>query len=204
MSTFNSKVDDYIAGSADFAKPILEYLRGIIHEACPEVEEVMKWGLPHFDYKGDMMCILAAYKKHCSFSLFKAELMEHPQLKENLKPGQKMGNMDKIRALTDLPEKAVLVAYVKEAMALNEAGIKKVRPKTEKPAVAPEVPDEFAEKLAANPLAKAVFDSKSASFRKDYLVWITGAKTEATRQTRIAQSLEWIAEGKGRFWQYEK
>ena len=57
MKTFNSKVDDYMVGAADFAKPILEYLRNIIHETCPEVEEVMKWGLPHFDYKGDMMCV---------------------------------------------------------------------------------------------------------------------------------------------------
>jgi uncharacterized protein YdeI (YjbR/CyaY-like superfamily) len=203
MKTFNPKVDDYIAGSADFAKPILEYLRVIIHEACPEVEEVMKWGLPHFDYKGDMMCILAAYKKHCSFSLFKAGLMNHPQLKENLQPGQKMGNMDRIRALADLPEKSVLVAYIKEAMALNEAGIKKTKPKSEKTAVIA-IPDYFEEKLAANPLAREIFETRSASFRKGYLVWITGAKTEATRQTRIAQALNWIAEGKGRFWQYEK
>ena len=203
MAQFNSKVDDYIAKAADFAKPILEYLRKIIHETCPEVEEVIKWGIPHFDYKGDMMCILAAYKKHCSFSLFKAELMTHPKLKENAKPGQSMGNMDKLTSLSDLPEKAVLVAYIKEAMALNEAGIKKARPVSEKPQVI-EVPDYFSEKLAANPLAKEIFESKSQSFRKDYLVWITGAKTEATRQTRIEQALEWIADGKGRFWQYEK
>jgi hypothetical protein len=150
IKTFNPKVDNYIAGSADFAKPILEYLRVIIHETCPEVEEGMKWGLPHFDYIGDMMCILAAYKKHCSFSLFKAEFMNHPQLKENLQPGQKMGNMDRIRALADLPEKSVLVAYIKEAMALNEAGIKKTKPKSEKTAVIA-IPDYFEEKLAANP-----------------------------------------------------
>jgi uncharacterized protein YdeI (YjbR/CyaY-like superfamily) len=163
----------------------------------------MKWGNPHFDYKGDMMCILAAYTKHCSFSFFKAELMSNPKLKENLKPGQKMGNMDKITSLSDLPEKAVLVAYIKEAMALNEAGIKKTRQKSETPKVI-DVPDYFNEKLATNPLAKEIFESKSQSFRKDYLIWITGAKTEATRQSRMEQSLEWIAEGKGRFWQYEK
>jgi uncharacterized protein YdeI (YjbR/CyaY-like superfamily) len=203
MTQFNPQFDDYIAKSADFAKPILEYLRKIIHETCPEVEEIMKWGNPHFDYRGDMMCILAAYKKHCSFSLFKAELMTHPKLKENTKPGQKMGNMDKITSLSDLPEKAVLVAYIKEAMALNEAGVKKTKPKSEKPQVI-EVPDYFSEKLATNPTAKEIFENKSSSFRKDYLIWITGAKTEATRQNRMEQALEWIADGKGRFWQYEK
>src|SRR5882757_50649 len=165
MAQLNPQFDDYIAKSADFAKPILEYLRKIIHETCPGVEEIMKWGIPHFDYKGDMMCILAAYKKHCSFSLFKAELMIHPKLKENAKPGQKMGNMDKLTSLSDLPEKDVLVAYIKEAMVLNETGVKKTRPKSEKPQVI-EVPDYFNEKLATNPTAKEIFENKSSSFRK--------------------------------------
>ena len=203
MSKFNPKVDDYIAKSADFAKPILEYLRKIIHSTCPEVEEVIKWGIPHFDYKGDMMCILASYKQHCSFSLYKAELMSDPKLIESVKAGQKMGYMDKIKTLSDLPAKKTLVAYIKEAMALNENGVKKVAPKSREPKVI-EAPDYFSEKLAANPKAKEIFETKSASFRKDYLIWITDAKTEATRQKRIEESLEWIAEGKGRFWQYEK
>jgi len=203
MEQYNSQFDDYIAKSAHFAKPILEYLRKIIHETCQDVEEVMKWGLPHFDYKSDMMCILAAYTKHCSFSLFKAELMSDSKLIESVKAGKKMGYMDKITSLADLPEKAVLVAYIKEAMALNESGVKKIRTKSEQPKVT-EVPDYFNERLAANPLAKEIFESKPASFRKDYLIWITDAKTEATRQTRMEQALGWIAEGKGRFWQYKK
>src|SRR5258708_23695504 len=108
MRPINPQFDDYIAKSEDFAKPILEYLRKIIHETCTEVEEIMKWGLPHFDYKGDMMCILAAYKKHGSFSLYKAELINDPKLIESVKAGKKMGYMDKITSLADLPEKAVL------------------------------------------------------------------------------------------------
>jgi uncharacterized protein YdeI (YjbR/CyaY-like superfamily) len=203
MTPYNPQFDDYIAESADFARPILEYLRKIIHETCPEVEEIMKWGNLHFDYKGDIMCILTAYKKHCSFSLFKAELMSDPKLIESVKAGKKMGYMDKVTSLSDLPPKAVLVAYIKEAMILNETGVKKIRPKSEKQIII-DVPDYFNEKLTAHPLAKEIFESKSASFRKDYLIWITGAKTEATRQTRMEQSLDWIAKGKGRFWQYEK
>ena len=203
MSKFNPQFDEYIEKSADFAKPIMEYLRQIIHETCPEVEEIIKWGNPHFDYKGDMMCILAGYKNHCSFSLYKAELMSDTKIIESVKAGQKMGYMDKIKSLSDLPAKETLVAYIKEAMVLNENGVKKAKPVSEKPKVI-EVPDYFSEALTANPVVKEIFESKSASFRKDYLVWITDAKTEATRQKRIEQSLEWIAEGKGRFWQYEK
>jgi len=203
MPTFNPAVDKYIANAEDFTKPILEHLRKIIHDTCPQVEEVIKWGIPHFDYKGDMMCILAAYKKHCSFSLYKAALMKDPKIVESVAAGQKMGYMDKVKALTDLPAIKVLVAYIKEAMALNENGIKKAKPKPEAPKVI-EMPDYLSEALKANPKAKEVFESKSPSFRKEYIVWITDAKTEATRQKRIEQSLEWIAEGKGRFWQYSK
>lgn len=203
MPQFNPQFDEYIAGSADFAKPILTHLRELIHEICPEVEEIMKWGYPHFDYKGDMMCILAAYKNHCSFSLFKAELMSDKKLIESVKAGHKMGYMDKIKSLSDLPEKETLVAYIKEAMVLNEKGLKKSKPVPAEPKVI-EVPDYFSEKLETHALAKEIFESKSPSFRKEYMVWITDAKTEATRQKRIEQSLEWIAEGKGRFWQYQK
>lgn len=203
MSNFNPKVDQYIEKAADFAKPIMEYLRQIVHDTCPEVTEVIKWGIPHFDYKGDMMCILASYKHHCSFSLHKAELMSDAKLVESVKAGRKMGYMDKLKTIADLPPRKVLVSYIKEAMALNENGSKKVRPKSATPKVI-EVPDYFSEKLATNPKAKAIFEAKSASFRKNYLVWISDAKTEATRQKRMEESLAWIAEGKGRFWQYEK
>jgi uncharacterized protein YdeI (YjbR/CyaY-like superfamily) len=203
MSKFNPQFDEYFAKSADFAKPILEYLRQLIHDTCPEVEEVIKWGYPHFDYKDDIICILAAYKNHCSFSLYKAELMNDPKLIESVKAGKKMGYTDKVKSLSDLPSKEILVAYIKEAMLLNENGIKKIKPISEKPKVL-ETPDYFNEKLATNPLAKEIFESKSPSFRKDYIVWITDAKTEATRQSRMQEALQWIAEGKGRFWKYEK
>lgn len=203
MPGFNPKVDEYIAYSEDFAKPILEHLRQIIHDTCPDVEEVIKWSIPHFDYRGDMMCILASSKKHISFSLYKAALMADPKIVESVKAGQKMGYMDKIKSLSELPSVEVLTGYIKEAMLLNEKGVKISRPKTETVSEI-EVPDYFMEKLVANPQALQVFESKSPSFRKDYLVWITDAKTEATRQKRMEESLEWLSEGKSRFWKYQK
>jgi uncharacterized protein YdeI (YjbR/CyaY-like superfamily) len=203
MKKFNPKVDVYIAKSADFAKPILTHLRQIIHDTCPDVEEDIKWGTPHYSYKNDHLCMMAGFKNHCSFSLYKAEHMADKQIADSVKAGKKFGFMDKLKALSDLPAKAVLVAYIKEAMALNEKGIKKVMPKSDKPKVI-ETPDYFKAILATNPKAKEIFETKSDAFRKDYLVWITDAKTEATRQKRMEQSLEWIAGGKGRFWQYEK
>lgn len=196
-------VDTYIAKSADFAIPILTHLRQLVHTTCPGVVEAIKWGIPHFDYKGEMLCILAAYKAHCSFTFWKADLMKDDRLKKE--PGSKKpaAYLGKITSLANLPNDKELVGYIKEAMVLNEKGIKLVLPKSDKPKVL-DTPDYFAASLAKNKKAKEVFDSKSPSFRKNYIIWITDAKTDETRQKRIDQSLEWIAEGKGRFWQSEK
>ena len=203
MAQDNKKVDEYIAKSQDFAKPILEHLRQIIHDTCPNVEEDIKWGTPHYGYKGDHLLMLGAFKNHCSFSFYKAEFMTDKEIAESVKAGKKFGYMDKVKTLSDLPTKKVLVSYIKEAMTINEKGIKKEMPKSDKPKVVA-TPDFLIVALNANKKAKAVWDEKSDAFRKDYLVWIIDAKTEATREKRIEQSLEWIADGKGRFWQYNK
>lgn len=203
MAQLNSKVDEYIAKSEDFAKPILEYLRQIIHETCQDATEDIKWGTPHYSYKGDHLCMIAGFKNHCSFSIYKAEFLQDKEIAESVKAGKKFGYMDKLKSVSELPSKEVLVSLLKEAMTINEQGIKKEKAVSDKPKVI-ETPEYLTEALDANTKAKEVWESKSASYRKDYLVWITDAKTDATRQKRIEQSLEWIAEGKGRFWQYEK
>lgn len=203
MAQLNSKVDEYIAKSEGFAKPILEYLRQIIHETCPDAAEDIKWGTPHYSYKGDHLCMIAGFKNHYSFSLYKAEFMKDKEIAESVKAGKKFGYMDKLKSVSELPSKEVLVSFLKEAMTINENGIKKEKPISDKPKVI-ETPDYLTEALNANKQAKEVWESKSDSYRKDYLVWIIDAKTDATRQKRIEQSLEWIAEGKGRFWQYAK
>ena len=81
----NKKIDDYIEKSAEFAKPILEHLRKIIHDTCPNVEEDVKWGTPHYGYKGDHLCMFGAFKNHCSFSLYKAEFMTDVEIAKSVK-----------------------------------------------------------------------------------------------------------------------
>jgi uncharacterized protein YdeI (YjbR/CyaY-like superfamily) len=203
MKNFNSKVDEYIDKSAAFAKPILGHWRQLIHDNCLDVEEAIKWGFPHFDYKGDFMCVIASYKSHCSLTFLKAELMNDPRLKESktLKPIQRF--LGKVANLSDLPPDEEFIGLLREAMVLNEKGIKVSVQKSDKPKVM-EMPDYFSEKLAGNAKAKEMFENKSDSFRKDYIIWISDAKTEATRQKRMEEAIAWIAEGKSRFWKYEK
>ncbi len=204
MSDADAKVDAYGESIEPFAKPILAHLRGLIRATCPEVIETVKWGIPHFDYHGEMMCIFAAYKAHCSFSFWKDSLMSDARFKANADLPAAKRFMGKLTSLGDLPSDAELTAWIQEAMSLNERGVK-LAPR--KPTGAPKavgVPAAFAERLAANPSVKAAFEAKSASFQKEYNLWIHEAKTDATRDKRIDEALAWIAEGKGRFWKYAK
>lgn len=196
MGTRNAKVDAYIAKSGDFAQPILRHLREIVHKACPDVEEEMKWSFPHFTYKG-MFASMAAFKGHCAFGFWKSEQVvgSDPKSKEA------MGSFGRITSLADLPSKTVIAGYVKAAKKLNDEGVKAVRRKMAKPALA--VPKELIAALKANKKARAVYERFSPSQQREYSEWIAEAKGDETRARRLATTLEWLAEGKTRHWKYK-
>ena len=202
MSTTDPRIDAYIENAQSFAKPILIHLREIIHETCPEVEETWKWSFPHFMYKGKILCAFTAFKQHCGFGFWLEREME--TITELTKDDERTGmfTLGKIRSIEDLPSKVLLKAAIKEAMDLTDMGVTLKKAVPEKKET--EVPEYFSDSLNENPAAKKVFDNASPSFRKEYIIWITDAKTEATRNKRIEQALEWISEGKGRNWKYEK
>jgi uncharacterized protein YdeI (YjbR/CyaY-like superfamily) len=191
------RIDAYIAKSADFAKPILEHIRGIVHAACPEVEESIKWSCPHFLYQGKLICSMAAFKQHCSFHFWHGKDVVGETDKEG------MGQFGKITSIKELPGKKELVGYVHKAMELREAGVKRARaaPAHKPP---PALPADFAALLKKNAAARKHYEAFSASAQREYVEWITEAKTDATRQKRIATALEWLAEGKHRNWKYMK
>ncbi len=202
MATKEKKIDEYIHKAQPFAQPILTHLRELVHKACPEVEEKVKWGMPFFDYKGPM-CHMASFKQHAVFGFWKAALMKDKDLMEMAKSEVAMGHLGKLTSLKDLPSNKQLTAYIQEAMQLNEEGVK--LPPKKKSAAAPiEVPAEMITALKRNKAAKATFDAFSNSHRKEYIQWITEAKTEATREKRLEQAVEMMAEGKSRNWKYEK
>ena len=201
MEQYDSRIDAYIDKSADFAKPVLTYLREVIHEAWPLVTETIKWGCPSFDYKGPIV-MLAAFKQHCGLNLWKASLMDDPQQIMNLNDGN-AGQFGRITGIADLPPKAVLIDFIQQSVKLNEAG-KKVPAKkmpTEKAALV--TPDYFVAALADNPKAKEHFEKFSPSQKREYITWFEEAKTEATRNKRLAEGIAWISEGKTRLWKYK-
>jgi uncharacterized protein YdeI (YjbR/CyaY-like superfamily) len=198
MGSRDARVDAYIAKSQDFAKPILTHLRDLVHATCPDVEETMKWSFPHFMYKG-MLCSMASFKEHCAFGFWKSELVLENGGSE---PEEGAGSFGRITKLSDLPSKKVLTGYIKKAVTLNEDGVKKPAPP--KPTTPKEVivPDDLAKALKGNVAAKVTFDKFSPSHKREYIEWITEAKTEATRTKRLQTALEWMAEGKPRNWKY--
>lgn len=202
MGSKDKRIDAYIAKSADFAKPILTHLRKLVHQACPEVQETVKWGMPHFDYKG-MMCGMASFKQHATFGFWKAKLMEDFDKKLSPVGETAMGHFGRITSLKDLPSDAQVKRYVKEACRLNDNGVRvtRTKPTPKKPLL---VPAFFKKELARNTKAKATFDAFSYSHRKDYVEWVTEAKTDATRDKRMATTILWLSQGKGRNWKYER
>lgn len=199
MSSRDPRVDAYIARQADFARPILEYLRELVHEACPGIEETMKWSAPSFVHAGGIVCMMAAFKQHASFGYW-----QHALVMGDEAPREGMGSYGKLAALRDLPPRKTLLAHIRTAARLNEEGVRAagVRKKAA-PRPVPEAPAELLAALRANPKAMAVFEAFPPGQQCEYIDWIAGAKRADTRVKRLAQAVEWMAEGKRRNWKYE-
>jgi len=209
MGKHDPRIDAYIARSAEYARPILTHLRAVVHEACPDVEEAMKWSFPNFLYHG-MFCSMAAFKEHCAFNFWKGELVLGAKGRGAEKA---MGQFGRLRAISDLPPKKVLAGYLKTAMKLNEEGVKPPwllkrnaakSAKASKPAKPEAIPADLAKALKGNAAARAAFAKFPPSHRREYVQLITGAKREETRRRRLEKAIALIAEGKPQNWKYEK
>lgn len=192
------RVDAFIENKAEFARPILRHIRSVVHRACPEIEETIKWGMPSFTYKGQILAGMAAFKEHATFGFWRSTEVTGAAGRET-----GMGQFGRLTSVADLPDEAALEAMVRKAAALIDSGPKKPRPvRRPKPAI--EMPADFAAALSANSAAQAVYDGFPPGQKREYLEWITEAKRAETRASRIAQAVEWIEEGKRRNWKYEK
>lgn len=193
------KVDAYIEQAPDFAQPILMKLRSLFHKACPNVEEDIKWGKPHFNYKG-MLGGIAAFKHHVAFGFWKSAMMDDAHGLFDRGPKASMCT-SKIHSLDEMPSDKVLLFYIRQAVALNESGAKPVASKKAPKKPLP-VPADLKALLAKNSKARAAFDGFPPSHQREYIEWITEAKRDETRQKRLATTIGWLSEGKPRNWKY--
>ena len=196
------RVDAYIEKSREFARPILRHLRELVHEACPEAEETLKWSSPSWMYRGKILCGMAAFKEHAAF-IFWHQGMIGVLGEDGDKSDTAMGSLGRITSVKDLPSDRKMTKYIRAAAALTESGAPSRPRQAKKPAAPLPVPADLQALLKKNKAAAKTFESFSPSARKDYIEWITEAKQDATRQKRLATTVEWLAEGKKRNWKYE-
>jgi hypothetical protein len=191
MPHSDPRVDAYIQKSPEYARPILTHLRKVVHDACPDVQETIKWGVPNFEHHG-ILCGIAAFKSDVTFGFWKSQLLADRGFPE----------LGRLRSLADLPSDAELRRTIKAAMALNEEGIQPDRPRRgKKPPIRP--PAYFMAAVKKNKKALTRFQAFSPSHKREYVEWVTEAKGEDTRQRRLTQAVAWIAEGKSRNWKYQ-
>lgn len=205
MGKKDKRIDDYIEKAQPFAKPILKHLRKLVHQANPEVEETIKWSFASFDYKGPF-CSMAAFNQHAVFGFWKSSLLKDPKgyLGERFnRGGEAMGNLGRLTSLKDLPPDKTIIDFINQAKKLNDDDVKlPPRPKATKKELL--VPDYFMDAVMKNKKAIATFENFSYTNKKEYVTWVTEAKTEKTRNERLAISVQWMSEGKIRNWKYVK
>ena len=197
------EIDKYIDNAALFAQPVLNHFRDLMHEVCPHIEEKIKWGMPHFDYKGSLSA-MAAFKAHCVVGFWKASLLK--DFTQVLHVGEKsaMGDLGRMTSLEDLPSDDILIPLIQEAWRLNHENIKVQKKPKDAKEVDNSVPEEFINMLAKAPQAQFNFEKFSPSHRREYCSWFREAKTEETKLKRMNTAIEWLNEGKSRNWKYER
>ena len=204
MAEKDKRIDLFISNASEFAQPILEHLRSVVHKASPDISETIKWGMPHFEYSGKIVCGMASFKEHCALSFRQATLMKDPHKLLDTGEGKSgMGHLGRIQRLKDLPSDRILIQYIREAIRLIEQGARVPKPNTA-PSKEVVVPKAFLALLKKEKAAYTCFKELSHSHKKEYLEWITEAKREETRDKRMKTAVEWLNEDKSLNWKYQK
>lgn len=199
MKNASPEIDAYISKAAPLARPILEKIRKQFHAACPEIVETLKWGNPTFEREG-IVGGMAAFKAHVAWGFWKHALLRDPK-RYLAAEGDETGPRARVTSVADLPPDAAIRDFVRQAVALNEKGVKVARPpRAKRPP--PQLPADLAAALRKNAKARAVFAAFPPSQQREYTEWLTDAKKPETRAVRLETAIEWIAQGKPRNWKY--
>ena len=204
---YDPRVDAYINKAQPFAQPILVHLRGLLHKGCPQVQETIKWSRPFFEFQGAILCNISAFKAHCSLGFWGEEI--GAVLREaNVVQDGGLGSLGRITTLADLPSDKLMLGWIRQATAFIADGsytspIAARQKVVKAPRSVAEVPPELAAALEKNKPAARIFAAFSPSCQREYVEWVAEAKRPETRDKRIAQAVEQIAEGKQRNWKYQ-
>ncbi len=185
-------VEEYIEENAHYGKA-LELLRSII--LSTELEETIKWSFPVYTLKNKNVVSLGAFKNHFGIWFFNGVfLKDELNILQNAQDGKtKAMRQMRFETINDI-DKNVVLAYVKEAIENQKLG-KEVKPDRSKKEIV--IPKELDEALKNNSNLKSSFKNLSNYKQREYCEYISTAKREATKQTRLEKIIPMILNGVG-------
>ncbi len=188
----NPKVDFYFE-KAEKWQEALEQLRKIVLEC--ELTEELKWGVPCYTFQKSNVVLIHAFKEYCALLFMKGALLSDTnglliQQTENVQGGRQI----RFRNVREIVEnKAVLKAYIYEAIEVEKAGLKVELKKTTEYSI----PEEFQQKLDESTSLKTAFEALTPGRQRAYLLHFAQPKQAKTREVRVEKCIPQIMDGKG-------
>jgi uncharacterized protein YdeI (YjbR/CyaY-like superfamily) len=158
------------------------------------MKEECKWGKPTYTVDGKNIVIMQGFKEYFGLGFFQGALLKDPK-KVLVQLGQvHAGRVMKFTSVKDITAKAATIkAYVREAIAVEKAGLRMEQKKTSDFPV----PEELTERFRRDARFKRAFEALTPGRQRSYLYHFAAAKQSATRIARIEKSMPAIFEGRG-------
>jgi len=158
------------------------------------MKEECKWGKPTYTVDGKNIVIIQGFKDYFALGFFQGALLKDPR-KVLVQLGQvQAGRVMKVTSAKEVTAQAATIkAYVRDAIAVEKAGLRVERKET---ADFP-VPPELTERFRKDPRFKRAFKALTPGRQRSYLYHFAAAKQSATRRARIEKAMSAIFEGRG-------
>jgi len=192
MNKMNPKVDGYL-GRAKKWQEELKKLRMIVLD-CPLAED-LKWGKPCYTFQNSNIVLIHGFKEYCALLFMKGALLKDArgilvQQTEHVQAARQI-RFTNVREIVKM--KAVLKAYIYEAIEVEKSGLEVTYKKTSEF----KMPEEFQKKLDQVPALKTAFGALTPGRQRGYLLYFSAAKQSQTRESRIEKCMDQIFDGKG-------
>jgi len=188
----NPKVDAYLSKAEKWQEE-LKKLRTIILE-CQLTEE-LKWGVPCYTFQKSNIVLMHVFKEYCALLFFKGALLKDAKgvLVQQTKNTQAARQIRFTNVQEIVEMKAILKAYVLEAIEVEKAGLKVDFKETAEFTI----PEEFQDKLDEDPALKTAFDRLTPGRQRAYILYFSAAKQSKTKVSRVEKFVQKILDGKG-------
>ena len=192
MNRMNPKVDFYFSKAKRWQEE-LEKLRVIVLD-CGLTEE-LKWGVPCYTFQKRNIVLIHVFKEYCALLFFKGALLNDPngilvQQTKNVQAARQI-RFTNVREMVKM--KAILKAYIHEAIEVEKAGLKVNFKKTTEFII----PEEFQNKLDKIPSLKTAFDALTPGRQRAYILYFSAPKQSRTRESRVEKCMQQILNGQG-------